>query len=290
MVYFVRSMNSNRFLPPERSVHGVEFLRTVKLHMSDELRRVADGEGGVRRADTVCRRHGGSLTEKRHSEFDDNRRRLNPLQDLDVRETIDRFNNNQNRNIYFIHKSTEVWHRGSHFSATYYKDKNQCRAKFIHWCVKLFNLFSRSTNSLCCMFRSLIKVLFNLKYYQLQLLKVKLRRIFGGVGLKLSFNLVFDLFRARIKEDNMSRISHLKCFGWKVKGPHTHEVVQASQAVKETWQLHRSCSAMNNSEVWLWSEPWRSTKPSIWRQRHCTDHRLQTVLTLKHLKVSQCDG
>lgn len=48
----------NRFLPPESAVHGISFLRTVKLYMCDELCWVTDGQGGVRRARPAGGRHG----------------------------------------------------------------------------------------------------------------------------------------------------------------------------------------------------------------------------------------
>lgn len=41
------------FVPPEGFVHGVAFLRTVQLHMCDELCRLTDGQRSVRRSRTA---------------------------------------------------------------------------------------------------------------------------------------------------------------------------------------------------------------------------------------------
>lgn len=52
------TVSVTRFVPPEGFVHGVAFLRTVQLHMCDELCRLTDGQRSVRRSRTAWRRHG----------------------------------------------------------------------------------------------------------------------------------------------------------------------------------------------------------------------------------------
>lgn len=47
------NVSVTRFVPPEGFVHGVAFLRTVQLHMCDELCRLTDGQRSVRRSRTA---------------------------------------------------------------------------------------------------------------------------------------------------------------------------------------------------------------------------------------------